>query len=62
MKLWKISTTSLLKPIKRILISMKKGYKVICTDIVPEALERLSQEGFEVSEFDFRNEPKKRVE
>jgi SAM-dependent methyltransferase len=36
-----------------------KGYKVICTDIVPEALERLSQEGFEVSEFDFRNEPKK---
>ncbi len=35
-----------------------KGYKVTCTDIIPEALEKLSQEGFETSEFDFRNEPK----
>jgi SAM-dependent methyltransferase len=35
-----------------------KGYKVTCTDIVPEALKKLSQEGFETSEFDFRNEPK----
>ena len=34
-----------------------KGYKVTCTDIIPEALEKLSQEGFETSEFDFRNEP-----
>ena len=36
-----------------------KGYKVTCTDIIPEALEKLSKEGFETSEFDFRNEPKK---
>ncbi len=35
-----------------------KGYKVTCTDIIPDALEKLSQEGFETSEFDFRDEPK----
>lgn len=35
-----------------------KGYKVTCTDIIPEALNKLSEEGFETSEFDFRNEPK----
>lgn len=35
-----------------------KGYKVFCTDIVPEALEKLSNEGFETSEFDFRDNPK----
>lgn len=35
-----------------------KGYKVTCTDIIPEALEKLSEEGFETSEFDFRDEPK----
>lgn len=35
-----------------------KGYKVTCTDIIPEALEKLSQEGFETSEFDFRSEPR----
>ncbi len=35
-----------------------KGYKVTCTDVIPEALQKLSQEGFETSEFDFRDEPK----
>ena len=35
-----------------------KGYMVTCTDIIPEALQKLSEEGFETSEFDFRNEPK----
>lgn len=35
-----------------------KGYKVTCTDIIPEALNKLSEEGFETSEFDFRSEPK----
>jgi SAM-dependent methyltransferase len=35
-----------------------RGYKVTCTDVIPEALKRLSQEGFETSEFDFREEPK----
>lgn len=35
-----------------------KGFKVVCTDIIPEALQKLSDEGFETAEFDFRNEPK----
>lgn len=35
-----------------------KGYKVVCTDIVPQALQKLSEEGFETAEFDFRNDPK----
>jgi len=35
-----------------------KGYKVTCTDVIPEALQKLLKEGFETSEFDFRNEPK----
>jgi len=34
------------------------GYKVFCTDIVPQVLQKLSTEGFEVAEFDFRNSPK----
>lgn len=34
-----------------------KGFKVVCTDIIPEALQKLSDEGFETAEFDFRNEP-----
>lgn len=34
-----------------------KGLAVTCTDIIPEALEKLSSEGFETSEYDFRNEP-----
>lgn len=35
-----------------------KGYMCLCTDIIPEALQKLSQEGFETAEYDFRNEPK----
>ncbi len=35
-----------------------KGYRVTCTDIIPEALEKLSKEGFDTAEFDFRDEPK----
>lgn len=35
-----------------------KGFKVVCTDIIPEALQKLSEEGFETAGFDFRNEPK----
>ena len=35
-----------------------KGFKVICTDVIPEALQKLSDEGFETSEFDFRSTPK----
>lgn len=37
---------------------VKKGYKVVCTDIIPQALERLSKEGFSTFEFDFRDEPR----
>lgn len=36
----------------------EKGYKVVCTDIIPQALQKLSDEGFETVEFDFRNQPK----
>ncbi len=35
-----------------------KGFKVVCTDVIPEALQKLSDEGFETAEFDFRNTPK----
>lgn len=35
----------------------EKGYKVLCTDIIPQALEKLSQDGFEVAEYDFRDSP-----
>ncbi len=35
-----------------------KGFKVCCTDVVPEALTELEQDGFETFEYDFRNEPK----
>ncbi|MFH1089452.1 MAG: class I SAM-dependent methyltransferase [Candidatus Uhrbacteria bacterium] len=35
-----------------------QGFKVVCTDIIPEALQKLSAEGFETAEFDFRNKPK----
>ena len=35
-----------------------KGMKVLCTDIVPQALDRLSEQGFETAEFDFRDQPK----
>lgn len=39
----------------RYLASM--GFNVTCTDVIPEALQRLSAEGFETAEFDFRNDP-----
>lgn len=35
-----------------------KGFKVLCTDIIPEALQKLSDEGFETAQFDFRDKPK----
>ncbi|MDP1720415.1 MAG: class I SAM-dependent methyltransferase [Candidatus Nanopelagicaceae bacterium] len=35
-----------------------QGFTVLCTDIVPEALQRLSSEGFETVEYDFRDAPK----
>jgi SAM-dependent methyltransferase len=35
-----------------------KGFKVVCTDVIPEALQKLSDEGFETAEFDFRSEMK----
>lgn len=34
-----------------------QGFTVLCTDIVPEALQRLSSEGFETAEYDFRDAP-----
>lgn len=34
-----------------------KGFKVLCTDVIPEALRRLALEGFETEEYDFRNVP-----
>ncbi len=34
------------------------GFSVTCTDVIPEALQRLSEHGFETAEFDFRNDPK----
>lgn len=35
-----------------------QGYKVTCTDIIPQALEELKQDGFETVEFDFKDEPR----
>lgn len=35
-----------------------KDFTCVCTDIIPEALQKLSQEGFETAEYDFRNQPK----
>jgi SAM-dependent methyltransferase len=35
-----------------------KGFKVYCTDIIPQALEKLAQEGFETAEYDFRVAPR----
>jgi SAM-dependent methyltransferase len=34
------------------------GFEVFCTDVIPEALENLSKEGFKISIFDFRDDPK----
>lgn len=39
-----------------------KGFKVLCTDIIPQALEKLAQEGFETATYDFRNKPNKEWE
>ena len=36
----------------------REGYNVTCTDIIPRALEKLSQEGFDTSLYDFRDEPR----
>ncbi len=33
-----------------------KGFEVVCTDIIPEAISRLKEEGFETHLFDFREE------
>ncbi len=35
-----------------------RGFNVTCTDVIPEALARLSEHGFETAEFDFRTDPK----
>ena len=35
-----------------------KGFRVMCTDVIPEALQQLSEQGFETAEFDFRDDPK----
>jgi len=34
-----------------------KGFTVFCTDVIPEALKRLSEQGFKTAEYDFRNDP-----
>ena len=36
----------------------ERSFKVTCTDVIPEALQRLSAQGFETAEFDFRDDPK----
>lgn len=36
----------------------ERGYRVVCTDVIPQALQKLSKEGFETAEFDFRDKPK----
>lgn len=33
------------------------GYSVVCTDVIPLALEKLLEQGFEVEQFDFRDKP-----
>ncbi len=35
----------------------QNGFKVLCTDIIPVALQNLKEEGFETAEFDFRDAP-----
>ncbi len=34
-----------------------KGFRVVCTDVIPEALNRLSGQGFITAEYDFRDDP-----
>jgi len=38
---------------------LARGYKVFCADVIPDALQELSSEGFETAVFDFRDMPKK---
>ena len=35
----------------------RMGFNVLCTDVIPQALERLTKEGFETSYYDFRETP-----
>lgn len=35
----------------------ERGAHIHCTDVIPEALEKLSQKGFETSQYDFRDAP-----
>ena len=35
-----------------------KGFEVTCTDIIPEALKNLEEEGFKTEVYDFRDNPK----
>jgi SAM-dependent methyltransferase len=35
-----------------------KGFEVLCTDVVPQALEELARDGFETEYYDFRTQPK----
>lgn len=35
-----------------------KGFTVLCTDVIPQALEELNDEGFSTSYYDFRSKPK----
>jgi SAM-dependent methyltransferase len=37
---------------------LEKGYRVVCTDVVPQALQELVTQGFETAEFDFRDTPR----
>lgn len=41
---------------------ISKGYQVKCTDIIPDALNQLENQGFDTEIFDFRDEPKKEWE
>lgn len=35
-----------------------KGFHLLCTDVVPQALQKLSESGLQTAEFDFRDAPK----
>lgn len=35
-----------------------QGFDILCTDVIPEALDKLNQEGFKTEYFDFRDKPK----
>ena len=36
----------------------KAGLEVLCTDVIPQALDELAHDGFQTSLYDFRDEPK----